>query len=273
MERFFVVRSLVVGALAGVVAFAVSFVAGRPLMNAAVAYEERRGEAMELLEHAAHGHGTGHSHSHSHDGAGFDRIIQTGVGAAAGMIGYGIAIALFAAVVAVIFLRVSSVHAAAGPVAAVLCAVFIAVVAVPYIRYPANPPAFGDEDSLAARTFYYFTLVILSLLALIASYYVFTILQSRMDTVNAALSCIVFYIVVATVLIVVFPSVGEIAGLPEGLAPGPLTDGDKLLFPGFNADTLYDFKLVSFLVQVALWGTTILGTVFVAHRYTARATS
>ena len=57
--------------------------------------------------------------------------------------------------------------AASTPLAASVrlgCAGFVAVVVVPFLKYPANPPAVGDPSTVNERTMLYFAALALSIL-------------------------------------------------------------------------------------------------------------
>jgi predicted cobalt transporter CbtA len=63
------------------------------------------------------------------------------------------------------------------------------------------------------------------------------------------------------------PSLGELAanvtsyGEHATETPQPLTDpAGRIVFPGFDADLLYSFRLASLATQAVLW--TVLGLVF-----------
>ena len=42
---------------------------------------------------------------------------------------------------------------------------YVSVVLVPFLKYPATPPAVGDGDTIAQRTLLYFTYLLVSLIA------------------------------------------------------------------------------------------------------------
>ena len=43
---------------------------------------------------------------------------------------------------------------------------FVAVYLVPYLKYPANPPAVGNPDTIGTRTGLYFVMIVLSIIAM-----------------------------------------------------------------------------------------------------------
>lgn len=143
-------RVLRVGALAGLAAGAAlaAFMAtvGRGPINDAIALEE----------------------SHEHDGGGvahedlFSRGVQE-IGGAIGLLVFGLALGLIFAIVLARLgprLRAASPMQAAGRLAAIG---FVTVVLVPFLKYPANPPAVGDPDSINDRTVQYFAVLACSI--------------------------------------------------------------------------------------------------------------
>ena len=146
MKRILGVGSLA-GLAAGVASALFAATAGRGPIRDAIALEDS-------ISHAT-------SSAHHEDL--FSRGVQE-IGGAVGLIVLGVALG-------VVF---SVVLAAVGPrlVAATPLSVslrlgffgFVAVVLVPFLKYPANPPAVGDPDTVNERTLLYFAALGLSIL-------------------------------------------------------------------------------------------------------------
>ena len=92
-------------------------------------------------------------------------------------------------------------------------------------------------------------------------------LSDRLGSWNAVLVGGLVYVVLAGVLMAVLPSLGELAsnvatyGPAATETPQPLRDAaGRIVFPGFDADLLYSFRLFSFAAQLLMWG--VLGLVF-----------
>ena len=86
------------------------------------------------------------------------------VGGAVGLIVFGLALGV---IFAVVLGAVGPRLAASTPLAASVrlgCAGFVAVVVVPFLKYPANPPAVGDPSTVNERTVLYFAALALSIL-------------------------------------------------------------------------------------------------------------
>src|SRR3569623_3518544 len=46
---------------------------------------------------------------------------------------------------------------------------FVAIYVVPFIKYPANPPSVGNPDTIGYRTELYFGMIVIAIVAMIAS--------------------------------------------------------------------------------------------------------
>ena len=90
-------------------------------------------------------------------------------------------------------------------------------------------------------------------------------LRPRFGTWNAALIAGGVFVVAAAVVMLILPSFGELAANKElhqaTETPGPLTDANgQIVFPGFPADLLFNFRLYSVGAQLILWAA--IGLVF-----------
>ncbi|MGE2718002.1 CbtA family protein [Mycolicibacterium litorale] len=246
MEKHIIGRGLLAGALAAVVAFIFARIFVEPAIEAAIAYEDGVGSAHEAIEAAA-----GHSHSHGEAGGGFSRAVQMNVGLGFGMLAFSVAMgALFAVVFAVAYGRV-------GDVSARLLTLYIAggmllsIYVVPTLKYPASPPALSLDETLRQRTLLYLLMVVLSAALLIGAVYLGRRLVERLGTWNAAVAAGGAYVVAVAVLMLVLPAIDE--------TPGPLRDdAGVIVYEGFPADVLYDFRLYSLGTQVVMWTTIAL---------------
>ena len=144
-------RLLAAGTLAGLAAGAASALfsatAGRGPIRDAIALEDS-------ISHATSG-------AHHEDL--FGRGVQE-VGGAIGLVVFGLALGV---IFAVVLGAVGPRLAASTPLAASVrlgCAGFVAVVVVPFLKYPANPPAVGDPSTVNERTVLYFAALALSIL-------------------------------------------------------------------------------------------------------------
>jgi hypothetical protein len=246
MEKKFIGAGLLSGLVAGILAFVFARIYIEPLIERAIGYEEDRGHAeLELA---------GGEHSHDH-GELFSRSVQQNLGASTGTVVFGLIIgALFAVAFTVLWAYVGRRYPLVDPrVVAGLLAVggFVAVYLIPFSAYPANPPAVGSDDTIGSRSGAYLTILLLSVGFLIAATVLAFWLAPRIGGLFSAVAGGVAYLVAVGISIALLPSFDEV--------PGPLMDGDTIVFPGFPADLVGDFRYYSIINQAILWGVLGLG--------------
>jgi hypothetical protein len=247
MEKQIIWRGLVAGALAGVLSFIFSRIFLEPVIDRAIEYEDGVGAAHEALAHA---HG-GHDHGGGFEG--FTRAVQMNVGMGFGVLAFSVAIgALFAVVFAVAYGRV-------GDVSARLLSLYVAggmllsLFIVPALKYPPSPPALSLDETIRQRTLLYLLVVVLSAALLVAAVYLGRRLTAKLGAWNATLVAAGAYIVACAVLMLVLPTINE--------TPGPLVDdAGNIVYEGFPADLLYEFRLFSLGNQLIIYAT--IGVVF-----------
>lgn len=246
MEKQIIGRGLLAGALAGVFAFIFARIFIGPIIERAIGYEEGVGAAREALE--------GHSHGGHHHGDGFEgftRGVQANIGMGFGVLAFSVAIAaLFSVVFAVAYGRV-------GAVSARLLSVYVAggmllsLYIVPALKYPASPPAVSLDETIRQRTLLYLLMVVLSAALLVGAVYLGRRLAGRLGAWNATLTAAGSYLVAVGVVMLILPSIDE--------TPGPLTDeSGNIVFEGFPAEDLYDFRLFSLGTQIVMYTTIAL---------------
>ena len=247
MEKQIIGRGLLAGALAGVFAFLFARIFVEPVIERAIGYEDGVGAAHEALETAA-----GAGHEHGGEGfEGFTRGVQANIGMGLGVLAFSVAMAaLFAVVFAVAYGRV-------GNVSARLLSLYVAggmllsLYIVPALKYPANPPAVSLDETIQQRTLLYLLMVVLSAVLFVGAVYLGRRLVERLGTWNATLAAAGAYIVAIAVVMLVLPTIDE--------KPGPLTDSaGNIVYEGFPADDLYEFRLFSLGTQVVMWVTIAL---------------
>ena len=235
--------------LRGLLAGAVAFVIGEPHIEAAIALEESAAEHAATGAHT-HTHETGSAgHSHGEDalvgrtGQKAGLILATTLG--------GLALgALYASV-----LHFARRHTTlSGPVLGLLGAGagWLAVAAVPFLKYPANPPAVGDPDTIDQRTLLWVATVVLGLVALAVAVAVAKALASQeMRTVRLAGPVLAFLVVVGLGY-AVLPAIDEVGA-------------------GFPATLLWDFRVASVIIQTTLWFALGVAFAFLTERADRRA--
>lgn len=181
--------------------------------------------------------------------------MQSGPGLGFGVLIFGLAMgALFAVLFSVVYARTESISPQA--LSLLLAAgAFGAVYLVPFAKYPPNPPAVGQADTIGARTGWYLALVAASAALTIGAVWLARRLEARLGPWNARLLSAAAYLVAIVAVAVLAPSVDE--------TPAPLRDAaGGIAYPGFPADLLYEFRLVSLAAQLVLWAG--IGLVFAA---------
>ncbi len=261
MELKLILRGALAGVVGGLLAFVFARIFAEPQISAAIDYESGRHEAQEALERAA---GTVVP-AHEHDL--FSRSIQANLGIGVGMVLFGLAMGILFAVTYTICLgrfgavraRTLSLLVAAGG--------FVALYLVPFLKYPANPPAIGHEDTIRTRSNLYLAVLVLSVLFAVAAVLLGRWLHPRLGVWNAVLVAGLGYAVAIGIVFAILPSFGELAANVQAYGhhatetPGPLRDAKgTIVYPGFPADTLATFRLNSVVSQALLWAT--IGLVF-----------
>ena len=242
MEKHIIGRGLVAGALAGVIAFVFARIFVEPVIDRAIGFEDGVGAAHEAM------HG-----GHEHGAEVFTRGVQANIGLGFGVIAFSVAMgALFAVVFAVAYGRVGNVSAR-GLSLYVAGGMLLSLYVVPALKYPANPPAVSLEETIRQRTLLYLLMVVLSAALFVGAVYLGRQLAQRLGAWNATLAAAGSYIAAIAVVMLILPTIDE--------TPGPLRDNaGNMVYEGFPADDLYQFRLYSLGTQVVMW--TTIGLVF-----------
>ena len=238
-------KLLVRGMLAGLAAAMLSFcflkVAGEPSVEQAIAFEMAMDEAKAKAkadEAAAKGLP---APAEEQEPELVSRPVQGGIGLLTGVAVFGTALGgLFALAFALAYRRMGDFSPRANAALLALLG-FVSVYLVPILKYPANPPSVGLSDTIGMRTSLYFSMLLISLGAIIAAGLLRTLLNKRFGDWNAALIAAGAYIVVVVGVALALPDVNEV---PEG----------------FPAALLWDFRIASVGAQAILWAT--LGLLF-----------
>ncbi|OLT98441.1 CbtA family protein [Mycobacterium syngnathidarum] len=243
MEKHVIWRGVLAGAIAGVLAFIWSKIFIEPIVGRAIDFEDGTSAAHEALAHA---HG-GHSHGEE-GGELFTRGVQSTIGMGFGVLAFSVALgALFAVVFCVAYGRLNNLSAR---VLSVLIAggMLISLWVVPSLKYPPNPPATSLDETITQRALLYLLMVGLSALLMVAAAYLGHQLAPKLGAWNATLVGAAAYIVAVAVLMLILPTINE--------TPGPLRDdAGNIVFPGFPAVDLYEFRLYGLGTQVIIWAT------------------
>ncbi|HEY1325212.1 MAG TPA: CbtA family protein [Streptosporangiaceae bacterium] len=261
MEKKLIVRGLLAGTVAGLLAFVFTKIFAEPVIDQAINYQTRHDAILAALNKAAG--------LPPPDPAPdiFSRTIQASIGVGVGMIAFGAAMGvLFAVAYALCLGRVGGVRPRS---LALLVAGggFVAVYLVPFIKYPANPPGIGHPETIRQRGGLYLVMVLASAVLLILAVWLGRRLSARFGNWNAALLAAAAFVVLIGAVMVALPQLGDLTvnqqvyGLHATETPLPLTNSrGTIVFPGFPADVLFDFRLYSVAAQLILW--TAIGLIF-----------
>jgi hypothetical protein len=267
MVRALVLRGAGVGALAGLLAFVFARIFAEPVIQAAIDYEAGRGEAEAALAAAAG------QPAAAEEPELFSRAIQGNIGIGVGIVAFGIGIGLFFAVAyCMAYGRTGNVRVRQLSLLVGLFG-FLGTFLIPFIKYPANPPAIGNPDTIRDRGALWVLMVVVSIVVLILAVVLGQRLQARLGTWNATLVAGAAAIVVLGIVMALLPALGELStnvaesGSRLTETPQPMTDpSGKIVYPGFDADLLYRFRLYSVGAQIVLWGVLALGFAPLAER-------
>jgi predicted cobalt transporter CbtA len=242
MTRTYLVRGMLVGLLASIAAFGFAQVFGEPQIR----------KAIEIEEAAAAD--DGHGHTHDAEDPTVSRDAQETVGLGTGLIVAGAAVGgLFGLVFAFAHHRLTR-RSARVTAAAIAAAGFVAVYLVPWLKYPPNPPAVGDPDTIGRRTALFLLLVVITILATVLANVVRERLKPRLDGWYAGIVAITFFVVVVGLVFVVMPGSNEV---PDS-------------FPNI---VLWRFRLASLGTGLLLWTVIGLGFGALTERAERRAAS
>jgi hypothetical protein len=259
MEKRIIWRGLLAGAVGGLLAFVFARLFAEPQIQQAIDYESGRDAAQEALDKAA---GLAVEAGGSDP---FSRAVQGNVGIGVALIFFGAAMGALFAVAYTLYLgraggvrpRSLSLLVAAGG--------FFGLYLVPFLKYPANPPAIGHEDTIRLRSSFYLLMVAASVLFLVLAVWLGKRLQPRFGTWSSVLIAGGVFVAATAIVMLILPSFGDFAAnqqFHQGTeTPAPLTDpSGRIVFPGFPADLLFNFRLYSVGAQLILW--TTIGLVF-----------
>lgn len=232
--RTLLFRGLLAGLIAGLLGGVVAFSLGEPHVQAAIKIEESA---------AAHHHGTSapddsgsgatepEGHSHGDDAL---------VGRTGQRVGLFLATTLaglaLGAIFAVVVHYARRFTALPGPALAAVVAGcgWLAIEAVPFFKYPANPPAVGDPETIDERTLLWLAAVALGLIAVAAAVYAGRLLQSQELVSVRVIGQTAAFLVVTAVGYLALPGINEVG-------------------EDFPATLLWQFRISSLATQAGLW--------------------
>ncbi|MDQ3763376.1 MAG: CbtA family protein [Actinomycetota bacterium] len=220
MMRVLLVRGMLSGLVAGLLALAFAYIVGEPSVGSAIVFESASqattGETPEpeLVS----------------------RAVQSTIGLATAVLVYAVAFGgLFSLAFAIAYGRVGQLSARATSAVLALGG-YLVVFLVPFLKYPANPPSVGSHDTINERTAMYFGMVLLSVVLAVAATYVGRRLTPSLGAWNAALVAGAAFVVAIAVAQFLLPTINEV---PDG----------------FPATVLWNFRVASLGTQLVMWAT------------------
>jgi predicted cobalt transporter CbtA len=111
---------------------------------------------------------------------------------------------------------------------------FIALVLVPTLKYPANPPSVGNPETIGIRTAAFFLLMASSVAAMILAIQIERRLHNHLGVWNASLLAALIFMIVTAVVAHFLPEFDEVPA-------------------GFPATLLWKFRVAALEMQLVLW--------------------
>lgn len=249
------VRGLLVGLVAGLLAFGFARIFGEPAVDKGIAFESAQDKVKADakfkadVEHAKAAHLPAPQPAQEEPEL-VSRAVQSNQGLLTGTIVVGTALGgIFALVFAFAYGRMG-VMGPRATAAALSVMAFVSIYFVPNLKYPSNPPGTSEAETIGARTGLYFSMILLSVIAMVLAVMLFRRLQPRLGGWNASIASGVAYIAVMAVVMLLLPTVNEV---PET----------------FPAVALWDFRMSTMGVYAILWG--VIGLAFGALSVPAMA--
>lgn len=276
MEIRIILRGALSGLVAGVLGFTFAKIFAEPFINKSIDYEYGRDAVVDALNKAAH-RTVAPAETEI-----FSRDIQSTIGVASGIIAFSVAMG---ALVAVAYLVLHGRFTIRPSRLAWLIAGlgFLGVYLLPFVKYPANPPAIGHAFTITARGQLYLALVGCTLVLLGLAVYLAVKLRHKAGALAAVLISAVAFLVAYGIVIGLMPSLGDLAAnvaasnqfgyaraateTPQpivNILSTPLVIGGKtyapgqVVYPGFDADVLWKFRWYSVINQLLVWATIAL---------------
>ncbi len=139
----------------------------------------------------------------------FTRGVQANIGMGFGVLAFGVAMgALFAVVFCVAYGRVGNLSPRL--LAVVLAGgMFLSLYVIPFLKYPANPPAVSLDETIRQRTLLYLLMVVLSAALLAGAVVLGRNLVDRFGAWSATLIAAASYVVAIALVMLVLPTIDE----------------------------------------------------------------
>jgi predicted cobalt transporter CbtA len=220
--RGLLVRGMLAGLAAGLLAFVFAKLFGEPQVDKAIAFEEATSPPSSEAPLVSRG-------------------MQSTLGLLTGTVVYASALGgVFALVFATAYGRIGKANP--RTTAAVLALVgFVVIFLVPFTKYPSNPPAVGNDDTIGYRTKIFFVMIAISVVAAIGALRLGRDFVRRFGAWNGVLAAAGAFVVLIAVGELMMPSLDEI---PKGFPPS----------------VIWHFRVATLGIQTVIWAS--LGLIF-----------
>lgn len=222
-------RGLLVGLFAGFVAFGFANLFGEPPLDEAIVFEElmaaQDAPDPDMVEEEPL----------------VSRATQAITGLLTGTVILSVGLGgIFSILFAFAYGRLGRLGA--GPTSALLAGLcFVTVSLIPWLKYPANPPASTFDDTVVYRTELYFMMLVLSVAMTVGALMLRQNLLARHGAWRASLIAALAYVIAGLVVFLAMPTVNE---TPEA----------------FPTAVLWEFRIASLGIQFVLWA--VIGLAF-----------
>ena len=164
------------------------------------------------------------------------RKVQKSLGLLTGVVVYGTAIGgLFGLVFAFAYGRMGITHP--RTLSAVLAVLgFVAIVLVPTLKYPANPPSVGNPETIGVRTAAFFLLIVFSVAAMVLALQVRRRLSTRLGGWNSRFWQRVLFLFIMAIVSHFLPVIDEVP-------------------TGFPVTLMWRFRVAALGIQAVMWAT------------------
>ena len=226
--RGLLIRGMLAGLAAGILAFVFAKLFGEPQVDKAIAFEEATSPPSDEAPLVSRG-------------------MQSTLGLLTGTVVYATALGgIFALAFAAAYGRVGK--ASPRTTAAVLAVVgFVVIFLVPFTKYPSNPPAVGNDDTIGYRTKIYFVMIAISIFAAIAALRLGRDFVRRLGPWNGVLAAVGAFIALIVVGQLLMPSLDEV---PKD----------------FPTSVIWHFRVATLGTHAVIWATLGLGFGAAAQR-------
>ncbi|KIG06788.1 CbtA family protein [Caballeronia concitans] len=237
MIRSLLIRGMIAGLVAGLLGFAFAKIVGESSVERAIAFEERHEHAHTHMHHE----GAAQSHEHEGDEEIVSRDTQAGLGLLTGVAVFGTALGgIFSLVFAFAYGRLGALRAR-GASALLAMLGFVSVAIVPFLKYPPNPPAVGNPETIGPRTALFFGMMATSIAAAVFAVWLQRRMHARQGNWRATVIAGIAYIALMLLAQFVLPRVDEVPA-------------------DFSASLLWNFRVAAIGIQAIIW--TTLGLLF-----------